>query len=490
MARTPAGTTPPPATDQRTCPHCGRGVLETSIRCRFCMTDLRDTRVARRTRTTRATRERGWRLPQIRHRWTRVRGFTVIFVLVVLFYGGRWAWENHISTPSPLPMGTSPAISLLEAPSAIWPTPNGGLNQNRVTGARPAFDGEVAWQISLPEMVLRAPVADEERIYITYRDSFGAYSLEDGSEVWRVARPGLLSSPAIVGDRLYLALRSGRVFGIDAATGELEWTTILEEEVFTTPIVFRGVVYVYAPGRIHGIDAENGDWLWSRDIEGSFGEVSPVVDEGHIVLAARKAVVILDRETGVRTFRHPHTSISGLVFGDGLVYSISPSFVAGIDPESTLPWWEGTRLYWNWLWAFGGAPQPPRPEVEWVSRERPSELRSGTAFTLMFKPVFDGERIITSDTTGLMRAFDGTTGVLAWETQLDAVHGPSTATPDGLLVPLANSMALLDLKTGELLDERQLDAVDAVGTRVKRWVVVVQQGTFVVDAPGSALALR
>ena len=487
MARTPTGTTPPPATDQRTCPHCGRGVLETSIRCRFCMFDLRGTRRTGVPRVTSATRRR---FPQIRHRWTRQRGFIVIFIAVVLFYGGRWAWEHHISTPALLPVGTSPAISLLEAPSAIWPTPNGGLSQNRVTGARPALGGEVAWQISLPEMVLRAPVADEDRIYITYRDSFGAYSVEDGSEVWQIAQPGLLSSPAIVGDRLYLALRSGRVFGIEAATGELEWTTVLDEEVFTTPIVFGGVVYVYAPGRIHGIDAENGDWLWSRDIEGNFGEVSPVVDEHHIVLAARKAVVILDRETGRRTFRHPHTSTSGLVFGDGFVYSISPSFAAGIDPESTLPWWEGTRLYWNWLWALSAAPRPPRPEVEWVSRERPSELRSGTAFTLMFKPVFDGERIITSDTTGLVRAFDGTTGVLAWETLLAAVHGPSTATPDGLLVPLAGSMALLDLESGEVLDERQLDAVDVVGTRVKRWVVVVDQGTFVVDAPGSALALR
>ena len=65
--------------------------------------------------------------------------------------------------------------------------------------------------------------------------------------------------------------------------------------------------------------------------------------------------------------------------------------------------------------------------------------------------------------------------MLAWETQLAAVHGPSTATPDGLLVPLAGSMALLDLESGEVLDERQLDAVDVVGTRVKRWVVVVDQ---------------
>jgi len=448
------------------------------------MADLRDATADGPLRAEDAQRRR---FPQIRHRWTRRRGFAVIFILIVLFYSGRWAWEHHISTPSPLPVGVSPAISMVQEPSAVWPTPNGGVSQDRVTRARPALDGDVAWQVSLPEWVLRAPVADEERLYITYRDSFGAYSLEDGSEVWRIVRPGLLSSPAVVGDRLYLALRNGRVFGIDAATGELEWTTILDEELFTTPSVFGGVVYVYAPGRVHGIDAANGDWLWSRDVEGNFGEIAPAVGEGHIVLSARKAVVILDRETGQRTFRHPHTSTSGLVFGDEFVYSISPAFAAGIDPASTLPWWEGTRLYWNWLWAFGAAPQPPRPEVEWVSRERPSDLRSGTAFTLMFKPAFDGQRLITSDTTGLLRAFEGSTGVLAWESQFDAIHGASTVTPDGLVVPLGDRIVLVDLETGELLDERPLDPIN---TRVNRWVVVLEQGTFVVDAPGVALALR
>lgn len=485
MARTPAGTTPPTAPGERLCPRCGRAVLATSIRCRFCMADLRDPNLAPRGRWARSERRR-W-IPRIRHRWSRRRGFAVILLALVLFYGGRWAWVHHISTAQPLPVGVSPAISLEATPSTSWPTPNGGLSQDRTTTARAALDGDVTWQVALPEQVTRDPVADEERIYVMYRDSFAAYSLDDGSEVWHFTRPGLLSSPAVVGDRLYLSLRSGRVLGIDAASGEIEWTTILDEELFTTPIAFRGVLYVYAPGRLYGLDAENGDELWTRDVEGNWGESSPVVNEDRVAVAARKAVVVLDRETGVRTFRHPHTSIAGLVFGREYIYSISPAFAAGIDPASTLPWWEGTRLYWNWLWAFGAAPEPPRPEVEWVSRERPSDLRSGTAFSLMFKPAFDGERIITSDTTGLVRAFDGTTGALAWERELDAVHGPTTVTPDGLVVPVSDAMLLLDADTGEVVDERPLDTIR---TRVKRWVVVLERGTFVVDEPGALLGLR
>ena len=436
-----------------------------------------------------AVAESGWRqrIPQIRHRWTHRRGFAVILTVLVVFYAGRWLYDNHISTPSPLPLPASTAVSLVETPSTTWPTPNGGLYHTRTTNARPALDGDVAWQVDLPEWVLRAPVADEERIYITYRDSFAAFAIEDGRELWQFAQPGLVSAPAIVGDRLYLALRTGEILAIEGATGDVVWSTKLGQELFTTPLPFRGVLYVFGPGRIYGIDAENGDRLWDGAVEGNWGEMAPIVNDDHIVVAARRAVVVLDRKTGVRTFRHPHTSTTGLVFGDALAYSVSPSFAAAIDPLSTLPWWEGTRLYWNWLWAFGAAPVPPRPEVEWVSRVRPSELRAGTGFRLMFRPAFDGERLITSDTTGTVRAFDAATGVLVWEAELSALHGPPTVTPDGLVLPLTDAFVLLDIATGELLDSRPLETI---GTRVQRWVVVVDQGTFVVDAPGSALLLR
>jgi hypothetical protein len=48
-------------------------------------------------------------------------------------------------------------------------------------------------------------------------------------------------------------------------------------------------------------------------------------------------------------------------------------------------------------------------------------------------------------------------------------------------------MLLLDAVAGEVVTERPLDTIR---TRVKRWVVVLERGTFVVDEPGSLLGLR
>jgi len=255
-----------------------------------------------------------------------------------------------------------------------------------------------------------------------------------------------------------------------------------------TPTPFDGVLYVFAPGRVYGLDAADGRRLWDRTVYSKDSKAATlplVVDAEHFVVAGRYAVVFYDRTTGESTFRHPHTATTGLVFSDELVYVVSPRFAAAIDPASSPPWWEGTRPYRDWLWAVGAASQPQPPEFAWISRVRPSDVR--LASVAMFRPAFDGQSLVTSNANGLLRAFDAATGELSWETELASLHGPPTFTADGLLVPLRDGVGLLDPASGEWLREQPLDVL---ALQVKRWVVVLEQGTFVVDGPGKVLALR
>ena len=485
-ASRPPGDAPTAEGARPPCPRCGRAVTGRGVRCRFCLAYLPDAEAARAPR--REAGRRRWRLPRVRHRWTRTRGFAVALALLAAVLVARWAWDNYLSTPSPLPLPASASPGLEAEPlREAWPTPGGGLRQDRATEASPAIGGETAWRTELPAAVLRPPVADAERLYLTFRDSIAAYRLADGGKVWEIARPGLLSAPSIAGGRLYLALRTGHVVAVEAATGAIAWSQRLGQELFSTPIPYRGAIHVYGPGRLYGLDAADGARLWDIGVEGRRAELSPLLDDDYLVVAASKAAVVYDRATGERVFRHPHTSLTGLVLGEDRAYGVSPAFAAGIDPDSRLPWWEGTRLYWNWLWAFGAAPAPPRPDVEWVTRERPSDLLTGAGLTQLFRPAHDGERLFASDSSGLLRAFDSSTGALLWERRFESLHGPPTATPAGLVVPLAGAIGLLDPASGEQTASHPLGAI---AYRVGRWVLVLGGGTIVVDAPGVALALR
>ena len=470
------GASPAAAAAQRTCPRCGRPLQAESVRCRFCLEYVRGVGASARGPTRTREDRRRLRLSG--------RGVALALTLIVLALVGRYAYVTWIATPTPLPLPASTAISLVESPRT-WPAPNGGIAGARATSAPASLEGTAAWAVDLGAAVLRPPVADEERLYVTLRDSILALALDDGRELWRVERPGLLSAPVVVDARLYLALRGGDVVALDVADGSIAWSSSLDQELFVTPTLFEGVLHVFAPGRVYGLDAEDGRWLWDRGVESKRASLPLVVDEEHFVVAARDGVVLYDRTTGERTFRHPHTATTGLIFGDDTVYSVSAGFAAAIDPASSLPWWEDARPYWNWLWTIGAASQPPRPDVEWISRVRPSTVRSG--LTSMFRPAFDGEQLVTSDATGVVRAFDAATGALSWETELESLHGPPTFTADGLVVPLRDGVGLLDPASGAWLRGQPLDVL---GLRVKRWVVVLEQGLFVVDGPGTVLALR
>ncbi|MDA1061352.1 MAG: hypothetical protein O2895_00300, partial [Chloroflexi bacterium] len=73
------------------------------------------------------------------------------------------------------------------------------------------------------------------------------------------------------------------------------------------------------------------------------------------------------------------------------------------------------------------------------------------------------------------------------EAELGSMRGPPTFSADGLVVPLVDAVALLDPASGELLPGRPLEAL---GAQVPRWVVVLEQGLFIVDGPGIVLSLQ
>ena len=478
----------PGDTDSRgSCPSCGRPIIGAGVRCRFCLAELRDadTSAAPTREHDEPEPGRGFRLPQIRHRWSRKRGVAVVVLVLVLAWFVRWGYDTWIATDSPLRLPASTAVTL-EVSSAGWPAINGDAGATRTTEASVALDGTVAWQTALPELPRRDPVTDGERIYITGRDVLYALNLDDGSEAWRLELIGLASSPSIANGLVFLALRSGDVAAFNAVSGEQRWRSRVGLEFFTVPIPYEGTLYVYGPGRIYGVEAETGELLWDKGVESNWAEIPPLIFPDGFVVAARNGVLIHDAETGKRTFRHPHRGTVGVALGEERFYSASPGFAAAVDLDSGEPWWEGMRATWNFLWTLGVAPDPPRPEVGWVSRERPTELRGGAAEDRVFAPIFDGEQFLLVDEPGLVRSFAADTGALRWETSFDSAHGPPIRTAEGVVIPLRDAIVLLDPDDGSELARREMESLQL---RDPRWVVVIDRGTYIVDGLTGVTAL-
>jgi outer membrane protein assembly factor BamB len=119
------------------------------------------------------------------------------------------------------------------------------------------------------------------------------------------------SSPAVVGDRLYVGCAqasifdsSGMVYCLDAATGKRIWQFQTEKEVFSSPAVVGGRVYI-GEGlhtdmncKIYCLDAGTGKLIWATATR-SHTEASPTVVGNRLYTAAGDdGVYCLDATTG------------------------------------------------------------------------------------------------------------------------------------------------------------------------------------------------
>ncbi len=142
------------------------------------------------------------------------------------------------------------------------------------------------------------------------------------------------SSPAVVGNRVYVGSAqadifssSGVVYCLDALSGDMIWKFQTEKEIFSSPAVADGKVYI-GEGLHHNVDsklyclsAATGALFWSFQTS-SHVESSPTVVNGRVFFGGgADGVYCLDAETGKEVWHYTgiHVDLSPAVY-EGSVY--------------------------------------------------------------------------------------------------------------------------------------------------------------------------
>ena len=78
-----------------------------------------------------------------------------------------------------------------------------------------------------------------------------------------VGNVGFVSSPAIADGVVYVGSGDGRLYALDAGTGQEKWSFNTEGEVVSSPTIAGRVVYVGSnDGRLYALDVETGQEKW------------------------------------------------------------------------------------------------------------------------------------------------------------------------------------------------------------------------------------
>ena len=308
--------------------------------------------------------------------------------------------------------------------------------------------------------------------------------------VWAFSDPGVQamdfsSSPAVVNDKVYIGSAvasvfssSGNIYCIDAKRAETIWKFPTEKQVFSSPSVAYGRVYV-GEGlhydfdcKLYCIDKGSGELLWSHQTT-SHVESSPFIADGKVFFGAGEdGVYCLDAETGDVKWHHEgiHVDSSpavwfgavyfGTAYGDGAVYCL--------DAETGEKLWKTETDYHAW-----GSPSITAGEVylgigSSTFVEESEETGGGvicldarTGKQKWFYDVKDtvlsavsiaGDRALFGAYDGFVHAVSADSGKLKWKRELDSpvLSSPAVAGNNVYAASREGYIYCLDLDKGDV----------------------------------------
>lgn len=242
-----------------------------------------------------------------------------------------------------------------------------------------------------------------------------------------------VSTPAVFNDSVYICLQDRRLYAFDARQGTLRWNSSAGHDLVPSPIVAGGVVYATGGGRIYAFDASSGHSHWvSQPVAGMDSASSPVAVANGLVYvclsgsgAGMGRIYAFDTSTG--TFKWSTEPVDG-----GVDINSSPTVVGDLLYIGT-----GTGA----LAAFGARSGKRR----WTTPAAITSTGSSPAIANGFV-YFANDRVT---------AFDAQTGQRRWATKpIGAYNDDTPLVANGVVYVCSagiNSVYALDAANGQIL---------------------------------------
>jgi outer membrane protein assembly factor BamB len=243
------------------------------------------------------------------------------------------------------------------------------------------FEPNVLWQESVGDgsesyFSRLKPVVAYDTVYSASRaGDVIAYDVKNGKERWNVDLSdvdnkrsfwdsrvsALLAGGPIAGENtVFIGSENGKIFALDAQSGELAWQADIKGEIISAPAVDSGILVVNtASGIMKALDAKSGEELWKieQDVPALTlrGISQPVIASGGVIIGTGKGgvnVYLLDKgqqgwstEIGEPTGsteleRVIDVDSSPVIFGDKIYAVSSRGNLAAIELKSGRVLWK------------------------------------------------------------------------------------------------------------------------------------------------------
>ena len=125
----------------------------------------------------------------------------------------------------------------------------------------------ILWNYTTGDNVVSSPAVVDDKVYIG-SDDCKVYCLNatTGAKVWSYTTGNIIfcSYPAVVDGKVYIGSNDDKVYCLDAASGEYIWSYKTDSDVESSPAVANGKVYIGSEDtKVYCLDAATGTYIWS-----------------------------------------------------------------------------------------------------------------------------------------------------------------------------------------------------------------------------------
>lgn len=154
---------------------------------------------------------------------------------------------------------------------------------------------------------------------------------------------GVLSSPAVYEGIIYFGAKDGRIYALNARTGEQLWSYHTGNWVDSSPCVSSGAVYAASlDGYLYALDRLSGALLWASPL-GARSVSSPLVSGGRVFAGTglpEKKLKVFDAFSGAQlgSFQalQPVDSAPA-AYGENVYFGASDGWIYALDRSTLLP---------------------------------------------------------------------------------------------------------------------------------------------------------
>jgi outer membrane protein assembly factor BamB len=264
-----------------------------------------------------------------------------------------------------------------------------------------------------------------------WETSIGAGASEDA----------FLNPPVVAGGTIYAVDGNVQVSAIDAASGDIRWSTTPEELPETDRLNGGGIAFdegrLYlstAKGIMLSLDATSGKEIWRRDLRAPLRGSPTVVDGRVLVISADNQSFALDSATGELIWQHTAPGEIAAILGGSapaasqgiVVVPYSSGEVNALSLETGMPIWSETVL-------------------------RPRRTLAIAAISdIDGLPVIDRDRVLVGGTGGEVAAFDLNTGSRLHELSVATEQTPWPAGDFVYLISDRGEIVCMLRRTGQV----------------------------------------